>query len=246
MGGRVTKSLRTNWSLVRRAAAGDSRALSNFVQQYMPVLRLHVRRLVRANQAECDDLLQDFLQHRLLSRDFLRRADPEKGRFRGLLITALNHYLIDSRRRQRGPIPVSIDDVSIPNPPAPVTSDSFDVTWARHLIRLALDRARQDCFAAEQSSYWTLFEWRLLKPAIEGCAPVPYADCMARLGFTTVAEACNALVTVQRRIRRALRVCVAEYAAPEEIEQEIADLHGVLTELGGTSGLADQIKEDNR
>ena len=85
---------------------------------------------------------------------------------------------------------------------------------------------------ANQARFWTLFELRVLGPALDGSEPLQYAECIERLGFPSVAVACNALVTVQRRLRAALRATVAKYTHPEEIEDELVSLRRVISERG--------------
>jgi len=124
--------------------------------------------------------------------------------------------------------PVPLEAADVVDPGVPDQVDAFDLLWARQLMRLVLDRVREECEAANQAHYWGLFDRRLLSPALEGGKPTPYADCIGELGFASVAEACNALVTVQRRFRRALRASVAEYVGQSDVEEEIAALHSVF------------------
>ena len=91
-----------------------------------------------------------------------------------------------------------------------------------------LEKARNECTAAGQQSYWTLFELRILIPALNDAEPQPYETCIKSLGFTSVAMACNALVTVQRRLHRALRSVVRDYEPRSNIEDEIAALREIL------------------
>src|SRR5437899_3846249 len=54
---------------------------------------------------DAQDLTQDFFLM-VLEGDLLKRADPSRGRFRSLLLKALQHFLIDDsikkRARKRG------------------------------------------------------------------------------------------------------------------------------------------------
>jgi DNA-directed RNA polymerase specialized sigma24 family protein len=68
-------------------------ALETLCQTYWCPLYAYVRR--RGNSPEdAQDLTQEFFA-RLLARNWVGSADPEKGRFRTFLLTAMNHFLAD-------------------------------------------------------------------------------------------------------------------------------------------------------
>ena len=87
----------TRWSVVLRARgeAGDARAaLEQLCRTYRPPVLAFVRfRGYAADAAE--DLTQAFFT-RFLERAWYSSADPERGRFRTFLLTALKRFLIDA------------------------------------------------------------------------------------------------------------------------------------------------------
>lgn len=98
-------AIQTRWSMVRQAHGGDlpenavdaRRAL---VMRYSPAVRKYVGAMVRNNE-QADDLAQDVMM-RLMRGDFAG-ADPDRGRFRDLLKTAIrnmvrNHWDKSGRR----------------------------------------------------------------------------------------------------------------------------------------------------
>ncbi len=86
----------THWSLV--VAAGEQRnieerksALSKLCQTYwMPLYSYARRRVSDTHQAQ--DLTQAFFE-RLLEKNYVADADPQRGRFRAFLITSFKHFL---------------------------------------------------------------------------------------------------------------------------------------------------------
>src|SRR5262245_8754891 len=92
----------TSWTNVQAAGANDSAgqraALDGLLRRYWPVLRVHLiyRKKVPPDRAE--DLLQGFVQEKILERNLLAVADPAKGKFRTFLLTALDRFLIDRWR----------------------------------------------------------------------------------------------------------------------------------------------------
>ncbi len=106
----------TRWGRVVDAVEGGStasrQALADLCQAYWYPIYAFIRR--RGHGAdETLDLTQDFFV-RVLERDILASADPEKGRFRAFLRADCGFFLADQRDRDRavkrggGVIPLSI------------------------------------------------------------------------------------------------------------------------------------------
>src|SRR3954470_19635508 len=85
----------THWSMVLRAGRHDTRgaseALSRLCKIYWYPIYAQVRR--RGYSApDAQDLTQGFFA-RLLAHETLAHADPERGRFRSFVLTALKNFL---------------------------------------------------------------------------------------------------------------------------------------------------------
>src|SRR5215217_2507880 len=91
----------TQWSVVETAGREDSRgdrpALETLLKRYLPALRGHLlcRRAVQPDRI--DDLLQGFVTSKVLEA----RGDRNRGRFRTLLLTALDHFVISQVRHDQ-------------------------------------------------------------------------------------------------------------------------------------------------
>src|SRR5437868_1665072 len=91
----------TRWSVVleagQRLDPHAAAALAELCQRYWYPLYAYVRR--RGHDAEeARDLTQEFFA-RLLERNTLAMAVPERGRFRAFLLTALKNFLANERER---------------------------------------------------------------------------------------------------------------------------------------------------
>src|SRR6187431_1344479 len=91
----------TQWTVVIRAggeaAADSAAALERLCTAYWPPVYAHIRR--RGHDAEAArDATQEFFL-RLIEGDWLRSADPARGRFRTFLLTCLNRFLVSEWRR---------------------------------------------------------------------------------------------------------------------------------------------------
>ena len=93
----------THWSVV--LAAGRSQttqaraALAELCQTYWYPLYVYVRRR-GYNPHDAQDLTQAFFA-RLLERQSLASADPERGRFRSFMLASMNHFLASEWEKVR-------------------------------------------------------------------------------------------------------------------------------------------------
>ena len=91
----------THWSLVLRAGNRNDRdaedALAALCGRYWYPLYAYVRRRT-ADVHEAQDLTQEFFA-RLLEKNTLAAASPERGRFRSFLLTAVKNFLANQHDR---------------------------------------------------------------------------------------------------------------------------------------------------
>src|SRR6188474_3211183 len=91
----------THWSIVLEAGRGRHAeadvALAELCQKYWFPLYAYVRRRVH-DQSEAQDLTQEFFA-RLLEKELLAQATPDRGRFRSFLLTAMQNFLTNEWRK---------------------------------------------------------------------------------------------------------------------------------------------------
>jgi RNA polymerase sigma-70 factor (ECF subfamily) len=146
----------TRWSVVVRARAEtDARAgeaLAELCERYWLPLYAFARHKC-GSVHEAQDHTQAFFVE-LLERDVLRRADPERGRFRTFLLAAFQHFLSHQWERQRaakrggGRTPLSLDfgwaESRLSCEPA-VSDDperEFERLWGLQLLEASLAAVR--------------------------------------------------------------------------------------------------------
>ena len=209
-------------------------ALEKLCQTYWYPLYAYVRRRGHS-PADAQDLTQAFFA-RLLERNWVGRADQQKGRFRSFLLSALNHFLADEwdrvRAQKRGggvaPLPLQFDTAETRyghEPADQVTPESsYERRWALTLLDEVLHRLRSEY---EQEGRAELFA--ALHPCLVGDrTSQPYAELAVELGVSegTVKSAVHRL---RQRYRQLLRDEIAQTVAESgEVDEELRHLFAVL------------------
>jgi len=243
----------TRWTLIGRAAGssgtGNRDALEELLKLYLPVLRTWLIRRHRMKNDQADDILQDFVVSRILPKELIRGASQQKGKFRSLLLTSLNRFVIDQHRRRNADkrTPDRADSLERDGgePSVIPGTDSFDAAWARTVVCESLKRMWLHCQTGQQQNLWDVFCGRILVPLVYGHEPVSYDRIQEQCRFENPRQAANALITARRTFTRCLRSVVEEYAFDDsEIDVELNDLRGVLLGRGSISDdfLPDEIR----
>jgi RNA polymerase sigma factor (sigma-70 family) len=227
----------TRWSMVlscadpgmESVAARD--ALSELCKTYWrPIFAYVCRRGYSTHDAE--DLTQDFFAG-LLQGPLLQRADPERGRFRSLLLKALRDFLGHAHekrtasKRGGGMKLVSWDDWMAEAPsqlavsPQALNSWSaeqvFDLRWAATVVERALQHLRDEC---QRNKRLRLFE--TLSPYLT----TEREDVSYQNLATTLAIAESAVKKQLHNLRRRYR-----WLLREEVAQTVEDAKDVDGEI---------------
>ena len=234
----------TRWSVVLSCADGRATtqtardALSQLCQIYWrPIFAFICRRGYAVANAQ--DLTQDFFVT-LLEGHLLERADPSRGRFRSLLLKALNDFLHDTRDKQRarkrgGGVQFIAWDEWMAELPSQFSvsareSESwpaekvFDVRWAATVVERALSRLGEEC---EQRGRRRIFDVLSSCLAAER-EDVSYPNFAKTLGIPETAVK-RLVHQLRKRYRTILREEVADTIEnPEDLEDELRYLCAAL------------------
>lgn len=234
----------TRWSVVLRARGdpADARAaLEVLCRTYRPAVLTYVRNHVYARE-NAEDLTQAFFM-RFLEQAWHADADPERGRFRSFLLTALKRFLINADAEaaalKRGggyrfealdaECAGAVDGGETPE-------EEFDRAWARAVLGAAFARLRDE---AEQAGKLPMFE-RLSEFLAEAPSASDYALAADELDMRR-----NTLAVAVHRLRHRLRELVQDELANtitsrDDMDAELRALRGTLrAELGmGRDGSA--------
>ncbi len=127
----------TVWTTIHAAGDGRGDALERVATRYRPAVQAFLRGRGLPD-AEADDVCQDVFV-RVLSGGVLAKADPERGRFRSLLLSVTRHVMVDRLRKRREDALGEYDVAQ-----ADDRDDAFDREWVLHLSRVAMERMEEE------------------------------------------------------------------------------------------------------
>lgn len=229
----------TQWSLVLAAAdserPGSRQALAVLCEAYWYPVYVLIRQ-IHGDPEQARDLTQGFFVE-LLDRGMLEVADPNRGRFRSFLRTAVRHHVSRAHReatalkRGGGRSPLSLDfedaEARWRREPSDTTTPEvlFEKRWAHVLLNRALSRLRTDMDGAARQTE----RYRRFLPFLTDQSPrESYRDAAAALGMTEAAVK-KAIQRLRLRFGDLLREEVSQTVQePEEIDDEIRHLFTVL------------------
>jgi RNA polymerase sigma-70 factor (ECF subfamily) len=227
----------THWSVVLAAGADDNpraaEALEKLCRTYWYPLYAFVRRKGRGRE-EAEDLTQEFFEQ-LLHRRFPAGVQPDGGKFRSYLLTALKRFLVtdwrarQTQKRGAGEVPLSLDTAGGEELYQREAADSaspdelYERRWAATLLAETRRKLRAEFAAAGREEVFGQLE-----PCLTGAdGMLPYADLAARFGLS---ESGVKMAVHRLRVRfgELLRAEIAQtVTSATEVEEEIRTLIAV-------------------
>lgn len=141
----------TRWTMLRCAASdgeGASSAMETWCRNYWPPVHAHILRRVRDPHL-AEDLTQEFFL-RWVRHEWLKRPQPELGKFRSFLLTVLKRFLRDemqkamAEKRNGGMKLIPLDELINGEPAGPADAETFDRDWARFILGRAFAALREE------------------------------------------------------------------------------------------------------
>jgi RNA polymerase sigma factor (sigma-70 family) len=227
----------TLWTVVLHAGQADSphasAALEKLCCSYWYPLYAFVRRQ-GYDPDQAQDLTQAFFC-RVLEKNYLRAADPNRGRFRSFLLTSLKHFLADewdhSQRQKRGGGAkiFSLDAEGaerryLLEPVDPRTPEKDYLRhWAEELVERVMTRLQGEYVREGKADRFEAF-----KAFLVGDDPASQAEVGARLGMSESAVK-SAMFRMRQRYAELFRDEIAQtVASQEEVEEELRELFAAL------------------
>lgn len=184
---------------------------------WMPVYK-YLRLKWKKSAADAQDLTQAFFA-RALEKEFFRKYDPHKARFRTFLRTCLDAFASNDRKAQkalkRGGHAIHVDldwnaaekELSVlQNRETP--ESIFEKEWIRSVFRISLQQFRHQCENNGKFLHYLLLE----RYDIESEQEISYKQLAADFGLS-VSQVTNGLAEARRQFRKivleTLRMCTA-------------------------------------
>jgi RNA polymerase sigma-70 factor (ECF subfamily) len=227
---RMNRFQTTRWSMVLDAGKDPDqarRALNSLCRTYRPPVYAYILGHHYTGES-AEDLTQAFFA-RFIEQGYYLKADPQRGRFRALLLTALKRFLGDvldqEKTLKRGgnahvrSLDSMVDDSGLQDTDTPELA--FHRSWAHTVVKSALHKLREEARSADKTA---LFD-ELSVFIAERPDDADYERVATKFGMRR-----NTLAVAVHRLRQRLRQLIREQLA--ETSADNAELEHELRELG--------------
>lgn len=227
----------TIWSEVRRGgarpssatrAAGRDSALAELARRYQGPAEAYLRAALGRTREEAHELFQEFFAW-MLASDFLAKAAPERGSFRGFLKVAMRRFATDELRKaaaeKRGggrgvrALDAEADgEVALADRAAKTPEEELDAAWRAALVEAAFERTRLELERQGRAPVFAVFRDYYLAPG-----PEPDYRTLAERHALTPTDVSNYLQRAKKAYREHLRALVLDtVATPADLGDELA------------------------
>jgi RNA polymerase sigma-70 factor (ECF subfamily) len=236
----------THWSVILSARTDneDQRraVISDLTARYWRPVYCYIKRK-GYREAKAKDLTQGFFCEIVLGRELIQHADRAKGRFRTLLLTALERYLVSVRRKEgrrkrqprMGIRPIKMDELSKLTIAQTQLEpdDAFYYTWAADLIDLVLAELKDEYCSTEKTGHWEVFWLKIVAPIMNNEEAPSYADICSQYEIENESKASNMVITVKRRFRTILKRHLRDLVQSDsEVVDELREVLAILSRSG--------------
>ncbi len=206
----------TMWTMIGRAREGSHQAMEGVLSRYRRPVIQYLRQQ-GMSEPDAEDISQEVFL-RIGRKEFLEKADREKGKFRTLLLRVTQHVRASdyrrkySQKRGGGKAAVPLEEIS-EMAVAPADEEAFNGTWAKDLIERALERLKKS-----SSRLGVSYHEALIQRYIENKS---YREISTALGCKE-SDVVNYIHHGKARLKTTLSELAKEYtSSPEEYAEEL-------------------------
>jgi RNA polymerase sigma-70 factor (ECF subfamily) len=238
MGGKAERFHTTCWTRIADIKTSDKHKeqliINELLALYWKPVYCYLRHKGNNNEV-AKDLTQGFFHEVVIGRSLIQQADKTKGKFRTFLLTALDRYARDvhqketaGKRMPSGDI-FSLEEFDTPEIPANIpdltAEQGFHYAWITDLLDQVFSEVEQECLNTQKEIHWKVFSARVLDPIIHSKKASSLSDICAKLVIDNESIASNMVITVKRRLRKALERKLAKLSeSGKDVEEEINEL----------------------
>ncbi len=213
--GSAIAALQSNQTPVR------DRAFEALVTTYWKPVYKYLRIKWRKSNEDAKDLTQAFFT-RVLEKEFFRKYDPSKSRFRTFLRTCLDGFTANeakaARTQKRGGdvllLPLDFHQAEAELKHVDLSPDEcFEKEWVRSLFSVALEQLRHHCDKTGHQTHFRIFEKYDIDRDPD--SKLSYRELSLELGIPETAVT-NYLAYARREFRKAVLQKLRETTGSEE------------------------------
>jgi RNA polymerase sigma-70 factor (ECF subfamily) len=223
----------TRWSLIAAAAhetpAHARPALEQLCRAYRPPVLAFIHRSGHGAH-DAEDLAQAFFL-RFLERGWYTDADPQRGRFRSLLLTSLRRFLVDEHAREvaakrGGGVQGDESDIEQLRDMGETPEQAFDHAWLGTVLARAMARLQREwMMAGKQAQFMQLAPMLVERPDAQSVRKL--SDASGKRGNTISVQ----VHRMRKRLRQLVRLELMQTVGSREaLEEELRQLRIVLDE----------------
>ena len=238
MGGKVQRFHTTCWTKINDIKTSDKAKEQMIINEllglYWKPVYCYLRHKGNSNEV-AKDLTQGFFHEVVINRHLIQQADKSRGKFRTFLLTALDRYTRDvhqketaGKRKPSGKL-FSLDEFDMPDVSVDIhdltAEQGFHYAWMADLLDRVFAEVEQECTNTQKEIHCKVFSARVLDPLIHSKKAASLSEICANLGIDNESRASNMVITVKRRLRKALERNLTKLSqSGKEVEEEINEL----------------------
>ena len=197
------------WTTLLTVRKDPTRVRDLVVRRYRQPVYDFIRRQGISHE-DAEDITQDVFAQ--ICRDgFLERVDPNKGKFRTLVLAVTRHLISSFHRRElagirdrRRSVALEEFDVAAEHP----GDGDFDDLWVKNLVELGLERLKDDPGVSA------------LRLQLEGRSYQEISGLLKK----SATDVTNYIHRSKKKLRVEIESLIREYCGANEVEDEISNL----------------------
>ena len=211
----------TQWTMLTSVAEREQIKEHLYKLYWRPLYCLLVRKGFTIDDAR--EYTQGFLIEILLGKEFIRKADKGRGKFRSFLVKSFLNYVNQIRRklrREQAFENIEDSEIDIPESVPSGPEAAFDYAWAAGILQRVFIDVERGCREDGLQTHWNIFKDRVMDPILDNTPPPGLPVLCKRYNAESPSQATNMIVTVKRRFQSALAQHIRNYAESEQAYQD--------------------------
>ncbi len=232
----------TRWSLIsmmNKLDSSESRQLREelFRDYWRPIHIFFKNKGLDSDTAQ--DMTQDFFYKSIIDNDLFGKASKDKGKFRSLLVRALNNFYVSQKRYNsstlRKPENIIFNSSNLDKVEAKDNEKDvkhFNHAWIQTILENVSERLKKHYLNSGKGYCWEAFNLRVVEPIISQKEAPGICEICQKIGISDENKVSNYIYQVKQKYQKELRNHIREYVNTEkEVSEELTDFSIFLQNL---------------